>query len=250
VKNQLDGTMLLEDLEHAIRPVGDDHLPLTQLLCLENTHNRMGGRILTTEYVNTVGELAKKHKLALHMDGARLLNATVGLGVDPAVAVAACDSVSLCLSKGLGAPIGSVIVGTSDFIRRARRLRKALGGGLRQVGILAAAGLIAVNEMVKGLAGDHARVLKIAEGLRTIPGFIVPAAETVQTNILYVKLDQSKFPCTAAEFTAGLRAAGLLISATDTHTVRFVTYHQIDDEAVQRTLVIMQEVAGRMTNKQ
>jgi threonine aldolase len=244
VRNQPDGTMHLADIEAAIRPLGDDHLPLTQLIVLEQTHNRAGGRILPVEYMDSVGALAKKHGLKYHVDGARLLNATVALGVDPARVVATADSICLCLSKGLAAPIGSVLVGTSDFIRRCRRLRKALGGGLRQVGILAAAGLLAVNEMVKFLAQDHAHAKQIAQGLATMNGFIVPPLETVQTNLLFVELDAKKFDCTAAQFTAELRTHGLLISPTDTYKIRFVTHYMIDDEKVQSAIEIVTKIAA------
>lgn len=241
---QPDGTLLLSDVARAIRPPGcpDDHLPETQLICVENTHNRMGGRVLPVEYMEELGALAKANGIKLHVDGARLLNAACALGVDPAKLVASADSVSLCLSKGLAAPVGSVIVGSTDFIRRAKRLRKALGGGMRQAGILAAAGLLAVREMAKGLPKDHARVQQIAAALRLIDGVRVPAVEDVQSNLLYVELEQSKLSCTGTMLRDALRAEGVLVSVTDETRVRIVTHYQVDDEAVTRTIAALQKV--------
>jgi threonine aldolase len=178
--NQPDGTLRLEDVARAIRPTdcSDDHQPLTQLICVENTHNRMGGRAIGVDYMDALGKLAHANGVKLHVDGARLLNAAVALGVEPRALVASADSVSLCLSKGLAAPVGSVIVGSADFIRRARRLRKAIGGGMRQVGILAAAALLAVNEMSLGLAADHVHAQQLAQACADIDGLrmrVVPA---------------------------------------------------------------------------
>ena len=140
VRNQPDGTMALADIEAAIRP-DDDHAPRSRLICLENTHNRMGGVPLTVEYTDQVAELAQRRGLRLHIDGARIFNASVALGVDVKELVGGADSVTFCLSKGLAAPVGSIICGSREFIAQARRNRKILGGGMRQVGILAAAGI-------------------------------------------------------------------------------------------------------------
>jgi len=234
VPTQPDGTLLLADVEAAIRHSGlsDDHSPLTQLICIENTHNRMGGRALPVSYMDALGKLAKSYGLKLHVDGARLLNAAVALGVEPRELVAQADSVSLCLSKGLGAPVGSVIVGTADFIRRAKRLRKALGGGMRQAGILAAAGLLAINEMSKGLAEDHRRTRELARVLRAIPGVIVPAEEDLHSNILYTGLAPEL--CTPAELCAALKTRGVLLVTHDRTRVRFVLHHQVDDASLAR----------------
>lgn len=133
-------------IEAAIRP-DDDHFPVTRLVCLENTHNKAGGRVISAEYTDSVGLICKKHNLALHVDGARIFNAAVALGVSVDRLVQAADSVSVCLSKGVGAPVGSVLVGSAAFIRKARRLRKALGGGMRQSGVIAAAALIAISDI-------------------------------------------------------------------------------------------------------
>lgn len=244
IKNESDGRMDLNAIEKAIRPHGDVHLPTTQLIILEQTHNRTGGRILPVEYIDQASEIAKRHGLKLHVDGARLLNATVALGVTPARMVASVDSISLCLSKGLGAPIGSILVGSNEFIQRARRLRKALGGGMRQVGIIAAAGLLAVKEMVHGLALDHQHAREIATALSSTPGFIVPSLETVETNILYVKLDTSLLNLNAQELCLKLREEGLLIIPTDVETIRFVTHHMITKEMIQQAIQIVKKVAA------
>lgn len=185
------------------------------------------------QYIDSVGDLAKKYKLKLHIDGARLMNACVATGVDAGRMVAAADSVSLCLSKGLGAPVGSVLVGTSEFIKKARRLRKALGGGMRQVGIIAAAGIIAVTEMVNGLARDHQHAKFIVQQLAAVPGFILPSIESVETNIVYVGIDSSKLSLTAAQLVDRLRQFGILSAATDRLTVRFVFHHQVSKEDVE-----------------
>ncbi len=156
VPNLTDGTMALDALEHAIRSE-DEHFPYSRIIALENTHNRCGGRVLTADYTDAVGALAHAHGMVLHIDGARLWNAAVAQNVTPARLAAAADSVTCCLSKGLAAPVGSVIAGSEPFIRRARRNRKLLGGGMRQAGVIAAAGIVALAEMYDRLAEDHAQ---------------------------------------------------------------------------------------------
>ncbi|GKV12504.1 hypothetical protein SLEP1_g23637 [Rubroshorea leprosula] len=163
VKNNDDGTMDIELIEASIRnPNWELLYPTTRLICLENTHANSGGRCLSVEYTDKVGELAKKHGLKLHIDGARIFNAATALGVDVKLLVQAADSVLVCLSKGLGAPVGSVIVGSEGFITKARRVRKALGGGMRQIGILCAAGLVALQENVGKLKEDHKKTKVLA----------------------------------------------------------------------------------------
>ncbi len=168
IPNQLDGKLALKDIEAAIRP-DDIHHPLSRLIVLENTHNRKNGSPLEAAYMRSVKDLADKYKLKIHVDGARLFNAAVALEVDARELVADADSVSFCLSKGLAAPVGSVICGTADFIVKARRARKVIGGGMRQAGVLAAAGIVALTEMINRLAEDHANAHKLAEGLAEIP---------------------------------------------------------------------------------
>ncbi|MBA0783793.1 hypothetical protein Gotri_001448, partial [Gossypium trilobum] len=164
VKNNDDGTMDIGLIEAAIRdPRGEIVYPTTRLICLENSHANTGGRCLSAEYTDKVGELAKKHGLKLHIDGARIFNASVALGVPVNRLVQAADSVSVCLSKGLGAPVGSVIVGSKSFISKARRLRKTLGGGMRQLGFICAAAFVALKENVAKLEGDHKKAKVLAE---------------------------------------------------------------------------------------
>ncbi|KAJ6349329.1 hypothetical protein OIU77_006837 [Salix suchowensis] len=184
VKNNDDGTMDVDLIEAAIRdPRGEIVYPTTRLICLENTQANCGGRCLSAEYTDKVGELAKKHGLKLHIDGARIFNASIALGVPVHRLLKAADSASVCLSKGLGAPVGSVIVGSKSFIARARILRKTLGGGMRQVGILCAAALVALRENVPKLEDDHKKAKMLAEGLNQIKGLRLNAA-AVETNIV------------------------------------------------------------------
>jgi threonine aldolase len=187
IPNNPDGTLPLDKVKAAIRG-GDQHEPRTRLIALENTHNRCGGTILTPEYMSEVRALATRHGLSVHLDGARIFNASVALGIDVKELTQYVDSVTFCLSKGLSAPVGSVICGTKDFIAEARRNRKKLGGGMRQAGVLAAAGIVALEKMIDRLADDHANARRLAEGLADTPGYIVDV-EHVQTNIIFFELD-------------------------------------------------------------
>ncbi|EPS60604.1 hypothetical protein M569_14199, partial [Genlisea aurea] len=185
VKNTDDGTMDIDLIEAAIRdPRFEICYPTTRLICLENSHAHSGGRCLTAGYTDKVGELAKKYGLKLHIDGARIFNASVALGVPVKRLVQAADSVTACLSKGLGAPAGTMIAGSKAFIHKARILRKTLGGGMRQVGVLCAAALIAVDENVDKLESDHKKAKILAEGLNKIKGLHVDLA-SVETNIVF-----------------------------------------------------------------
>ncbi|MFZ1709106.1 MAG: low-specificity L-threonine aldolase, partial [Anaerolineae bacterium] len=186
VPNQTDGTLALDQIEAAIR--GDNvHFPRTRLICLENTHNRCGGAVLDVAYVQAVGALARRHQLKLHVDGARVFNAAAALGVEVRELAADADSVSFCLSKGLAAPIGSVVCGSAAFIQQARRNRKLLGGGMRQAGVIAAAGIVALEQMVERLVDDHANAQRLSAGLSQIPGLTADPART-QTNIVMFEL--------------------------------------------------------------
>ncbi|CAL0321033.1 unnamed protein product [Lupinus luteus] len=199
VKNNDDGTMDIDLIEAAIRdPRREIVYPTTRLICLENTHANSGGRCLSAEYTDRVGEVAKKHGLKLHIDGARIFNASVkiiifqALGVPMDRLVRAADSVSVCISKGLGAPVGSVIVGSKSFITKARRLRKTLGGGMRQVGILCAAGLVALQDNVGNLESDHKKARTLADGLNQIKGLRVDGP--VETNIAIPGSEHCEYP--------------------------------------------------------
>ena len=204
IPNQPDGTLRLEDIEGAIR-ADNIHFPRTRLICLENTHNRCYGAPLTPEYTAAVVALAKRRGLLVHLDGARIFNAAVALGVDCRELTRGVDSVNFCLSKGLAAPVGSVICGSREFIARARRTRKMLGGGMRQAGIIAAAGIVALETMIDRLAEDHANARRLAEGIAAIAGLATEPAR-VQTNILYCDLAGGRF--SDAEFIERLSAKG------------------------------------------
>jgi threonine aldolase len=237
VPTQPDGTLLLKDIEERIRPVIDDHFPLSKLVCLENTHNRMGGKVLTVEYIQSVGQLCQQYGLKLHMDGARLINAAVQLNVDPAKLVECCDSVSLCLSKGLAAPVGSLVVGTHEFIRQAKRLRKVLGGGMRQAGVLAAAGIISLTQMPQLLKIDHQNAKLLAEGLSKIHGCEIDPENDIQTNIVFFVLNPSKVKIDAKTLSDILkREYGILVSTPGKFKFRLVTHYMITRENIEYVL--------------
>jgi len=239
VPNQSDGTLALEDIEAAIRPMGDSHFPQTRLICLENTHNRRGGAVLSLEYMAQIRELADRHGLAIHLDGARMFNAAVALGVPPTEVARHANSVSFCLSKGLSAPVGSLVCGTRAFIKVAHRQRKILGGGMRQAGVLAAAGIVALETMVERLAEDHTHAKRLAEGLARLPGVEVdPAA--VQTNIVIFAL-APEVPA-PAELAAGLAARNVKMSPIGGPKLRAVTHYGIEASDIDRALAAAQEV--------
>ena len=190
IPNQEDGTLLLEDIKKSIRKE-DVHFPPTRLICLENTHNRCLGMPLSVDYTNSVTEIAKNNSLSVHVDGARIFNAAVSLDVSVTELTDNIDSVSFCLSKGLSAPAGSMLCGNKDFIEKARRNRKALGGGMRQAGILAAAGLVALEKMTDRIIDDHENARTLAEGISNIDGIRINL-DRVKTNIIYFSLDHPK----------------------------------------------------------
>ena len=190
IPNQEDGTLLLEDIKKSIRKE-DVHFPPTRLICLENTHNRCLGMPLSVDYTNSVTEIAKNNLLSVHVDGARIFNAAVSLDVSVTELTDNIDSVSFCLSKGLSAPAGSMLCGNKDFIEKARRNRKALGGGMRQAGVLAAAGLVALEKMTDRIIDDHENARTLAEGISNIDGIRINL-DRVKTNIIYFSLDHPK----------------------------------------------------------
>jgi threonine aldolase len=229
--NQFDGTIDLAEIELAIR--GDDvHYPITRLIALENTHNRRNGVPLSVGYIKSVGALAKKYKLMLHIDGARIFNAAVALGIPASKLVAPADSVTFCLSKGLCAPVGSVLCGSREFIAKATRIRKQLGGGMRQAGILAAAGIISLEKMVDRLAEDHARAKVLAKGLAEINSLDVPDPAT---NIVRFQLAEDA-KIKPEELTNKLDEQGIRIGYGGYWGFRAVTHYWIDDAAVEKTL--------------
>jgi threonine aldolase len=239
VPNQLDGTLDLKDIEAALRDPSNDHHPPSRLICLENTHNRCSGAVLTPEYMVQVRALADYHRLAIHLDGARIFNAAVALGVDPSLLARDADSVSFCLSKGLSAPVGSLICGSEEFVRQARRQRKMLGGGMRQVGVLAAAGIVALETMVDRLDQDHANAKRLARGLNSLPGIVVDPAR-VQTNIVIFELAPGAPSPT--ELVKALAARGIRMGAVGGRRLRAVTHYGINPEDIDCALSAVQEI--------
>jgi threonine aldolase len=227
--NQPDGTLEIGAIRAAIREE-DDHHPVTRLISLENTHNRCGGVALSVDYTRQVKALADEYGLLLHLDGARLFNAAIALGVSAKELAEPADSVTICLSKGLCAPVGSVLCGSEAFIRQARRIRKQLGGGMRQAGVLAAAGIVALETMVERLAEDHARARRLAQGLSSVPGLILDAG-TPHTNMVYLSLDET-IPLSAEQVVERLAEGGVKVGAVGPRQFRLVTHYWIDDEAV------------------
>ncbi|XP_061352263.1 low-specificity L-threonine aldolase 1-like isoform X1 [Gastrolobium bilobum] len=239
LKNNSDGTIDIDLIEAAIRdPKHDLMYPTTQLICLENTHANSGGRCLSVEYTDRVGEVAKKHGVQLHIDGARIFNASVALGVPVDRLVQAADSLSVCLSKGLGAPVGSVIVGSKNFIAKARRLRKTLGGGMRQIGILCAAALVALQENVGKLESDHKKARLMADGLNEIKGLRVDAC-SVETNIIYINIEEGS-RTTAEMICKYLEERGILLMQESSSRLRVVLHHQISASDLQYALSCFQ----------
>jgi threonine aldolase len=232
IPNQPDGSLKLSDIEAAIRP-DNIHFPRTRLIALENTHNRCNGGFLYAGYMQAVGDIARRHGLKIHVDGARIFNAAVAQGVPAAALAAEADSISFCLSKGLAAPVGSVICGRTDFIAEARRVRKVIGGGMRQAGILAAAGIVALNEMVDRLADDHANARKLAEGLAAIAGLSI-APERIKSNIVFFKITRAGL--TPQELTQRLKAGGVLVGPKEPDQIRAVTHYQVSAKDIDYTL--------------
>ncbi|KAL3520984.1 hypothetical protein ACH5RR_019133 [Cinchona calisaya] len=248
VKNNEDGTMDLNQIEAAIRdPRFEICYPTTRLICLENSHAHSGGRCLSPEYTDQVGELAKKHGLKLHIDGARIFNASAALGVPVHRLVQPADSVSICLSKGLGAPVGTVIVGSESFIARARILRKTLGGGMRQVGVLCAAALIALQENVGKLELDHKKAKTLAVGLDKIKGLKVDI-DSIETNIVFCDILESA-NITGTKLCKILEGHGILVLPEGPFRIRLVLHHQISESDVQYTLSCIQQAVNGIPDK-
>jgi threonine aldolase len=210
----------------------------TALICLENSHNMAGGTVTPLPILEEIWERAREAKLPVHLDGARVFNAATALGISVAKLTSGFDTVMFCLSKGLGAPVGSVLVGSKEAIEQARIHRKALGGGMRQAGILAAAGLIALHEMPKRLSEDHANARLLAEVVAAQSKTAEIDMEGVQTNIVIFKLRNGG---DAAAFTAALKQKNVLASAIGPHAVRFVTHYDVDREACTRAAAIVTE---------
>lgn len=240
IPNQPDGTMSLKDIELAIR--GDNvHFPRTRLVCLENTHNRCVGTPLSPEYIESVAELAGYHGLFVHLDGSRIFNASVALGVDVRDLTRNVDSLIFCLSKGLSAPVGSIVCGSGEFIAEARRTRKVLGGGMRQAGVIAAAGIIALEQMVDRLEEDHRHARSLAEGISSIHGLSIDLTG-IQTNIIYFDLDSTLL--TADELVIKLWEKGIKLLKTGPSRFRMVTHYGFSSKDIDVTLKAIAELMG------
>lgn len=243
--NREDGTLDLEQVRLAIRNADDPHAPRSRLIVLENTHNRCGGIAWTAAYGRETAALAREHGLALHLDGARLFNAAVALDCPVTELTAPFDSVTVCLSKGLGAPVGSVLCGSRDFIRAAHRMRKLVGGGMRQIGILAAAGLYALDHHVERLADDHRNAARLARGIAELDGLTCAQAfqpaEGAWTNLVYFTVDGASAgrpELTAASLSAELKARGILANplGSSGKQMRMVTHIDVSAEDIETTL--------------
>ena len=231
------GFLSPEQVREAIRPA-NIHVPPTGLVCVENTHNRHGGTLCTPEEIEAVAGVAHAAGVAVHLDGARIFNAAVALRRDVIDFTRPVDSVTFCLSKGLGAPVGSLVCGSRDFIARARRFRKLLGGGMRQVGVLAAAGIVALERMVDRLAEDHENARRLAEGLAKLPGIRIDLGK-VQTNIVIFFVDR---PERVAELIAGCAARKVKVHAIGPASIRCVTHKDVDREDIERALDAFREI--------
>ena len=252
LRERPDGTIDPDEIDGAFRDPTDPHEPITGLVIIENTHAHSMGQPLSLEYTKAVAEVAHRHAVPLHVDGARFFNAVVALGVSPAELASQADSVTFCLSKGLACPVGSVVVGPRDFIWRARRGRKLVGGGLRQVGVLAAPGLLALRDgpagMIERLADDHANARRLAEGLAEMVGIVSPGGiaqpedgpldpDRVRTDFVVFKVERSR-----AAFLEALRARNVLMVEYPHGQVRAVTHYGIEPADIETSLAAVAAV--------
>lgn len=234
-----NGAMNPGDVEAAIR--GDDiHQPETGLICIENTHNKAGGAVIPLENMEKIYQVSRGHHIPIHLDGARLFNASVASRTPVKEIAKFTDSVQFCLSKGLGAPVGSIIVGSSDFISQARKWRKRLGGGLRQVGVLAAPGIIALEENIQHLEQDHENAKQLAEGLQNIEGLVVK--NKVETNIVLVDITNSNR--TTENFINLFKEHNILTGAFGPNIIRFVTNSGVTRNDVNNVLLTAQKIVN------
>jgi threonine aldolase len=234
IPNNDDGTLALDAIEKAVRHT-DIHYPPSRLICLENTHNYCQGAPLTPDYMREVAGLAQRHSLSIHLDGARVFNAAVALNVEVASLVQHVDSVMFCLSKGLSAPVGSLVCGTKQFILKARKLRKMVGGGMRQAGHLAAAGRVALKNQIEPLTKDHQLARQLAEGLADIKGFELNLQQ-VKTNIIFFRLNHPRVE--PEVFLNHLESAEIKILMLDPGVFRAVLHREISREQVAEVLAV------------
>ncbi|MGD6802832.1 low-specificity L-threonine aldolase [Rossellomorea vietnamensis] len=231
------GVMDPLEVEGAVRE-DDQHFPETSLICIENTHNRAGGAIVPSSNMKEIYTIAQKNHIPVHVDGARLFNAASALGVPLTEFTQYCDTVQVCLSKGLGAPVGSIIAGSEVFIKKARKWRKRLGGGLRQAGIIAAPGLYALNHMRERLVEDHENAVLLSEGLSSIPSLTI--ANNVDTNIVVAEV--SALGMTSAEFTSLLKKEGILAVTFGPSLVRFTTHFDVSKNDIEKTIAVVKKL--------
>lgn len=227
-----------QDIKRALREE-NLHYPKTTLICVENTHNRAGGTIIPPEIIEEICQLGHERNIQVHLDGARIFNAAVALNIEPALLTKNVDSVMFCLSKGLSAPVGSILAGSKEFIQRARKNRKMLGGGMRQAGILAAAGIIAIENMVERLGGDHKNARILGEGLADIGGIKVDL-KTIQTNMVYFDLNKSGMD--TYQFLPKLAEYNILGSPQPPTKVRLVTHYGINEDDIYATIKAIKEI--------
>jgi threonine aldolase len=232
------GAMDPEEVESNIRKPSV-HIPRTSLICVENTHNNWSGTVVPMENLKAIREIANKHDVKIHFDGARVFNASIASGIPVKDYAALGDSLMFCLSKGLSAPVGSILTGPRDFIDYSRRVRKALGGGMRQVGILAAPGIVALTEMVDRLKEDHERAKKFALAIAELPGISLNP-DNIETNIIIFGFNHPKISIT--EFLATLKEEGILALATTGGRIRFVTHKDIGDEDIDKAISAFRKI--------
>jgi threonine aldolase len=241
VANLETGALDLVDLEHELATPPDAHFAQPALVALENTHNNCGGVAVPASHLADVAALARRHRVGVHLDGARLFNAAIALETDARSLAGYADSVSFCLSKGLSCPVGSLLCGSRDFITQAHRVRKLLGGGMRQAGIIAAAGIVALEKMVERLAEDHLNARALAEGLGLVAGINVQAVSR-RTNMVFFDVDGDE--STASKFLAALHERDVLIGQRGSNSFRAVTHYGVDRPAIDRVVSAAAEAAG------
>ena len=241
IRNTEDGELELDQLHEELERPPDAHFAEPSLIALENTHNLCAGAAVELSHMAAVAELARRRSLPVHLDGARIFNAALALETSVGKIAAAADSVSFCLSKGLACPVGSVLCGSVQFIRRARRARKALGGGMRQAGVLAAAGIVALEQMVDRLEEDHLNARALAQGLALVAGINVRPVKR-RTNMVVFDIEGG--PAEAAKFVAALREREVLIGARGPTTFRAVTHYGISRPAIDRAVAAASEAAA------
>jgi threonine aldolase len=239
IPNQADGTLALQDIQNAFR-ANDVHQPVSRLLVLENTQNRCGGAPLSEDYTRRAADLVHARGLKVHIDGARIFNAAAALGTSASALAGPADSITFCLSKGLCAPVGSILCGSQEFIAAARRIRKQLGGGMRQAGILAAAGIVALEQMTDRLAEDHCRAKNLANGLSGLSGLSLDHAQPPSNMVFATLAPDVAF--SAGEVAARLKDVGIKVGVVGDRRFRMVTHYWIDDDGVKRTVEAFRKI--------